>query len=174
MTTARLIVGATLAIWLAQVCVAAEPARPQRFSAVGSIETAFTPGDAIDSLIVNAIDGARDEVLVQAYSFTHRRIARALVRARERGVAVSVLADREQAREFPGRAQQGRRHRRRHAAGNHDHRQLQLHVCRATQQRRKRRRPSGQSAGGARLSQQLDAPEGRMCSVHEGCAVASN
>ena len=64
MTTARLIVGAILAIWLAQVCVAAEPARPQRFSAVGSIETAFTPGDAIDSLIVNAIDGGRDEVLV--------------------------------------------------------------------------------------------------------------
>ena len=104
MTTARLIVGATLAIWLAQVCVAAEPGRPQRFSAVGSIETAFTPGDAIDSLIVNAIDGARDEVLVQAYSFTHRRIARALVRARERGVAVSVLADREQARTLPQNA----------------------------------------------------------------------
>jgi phosphatidylserine/phosphatidylglycerophosphate/cardiolipin synthase-like enzyme len=104
MTTARLIVGATLAIWLAQLCVAAEPARPQRFSAVGSIELAFTPGDAIDSLIVNAIDGARDEVLVQAYSFTHRRIARALVRARERGVAVSVLADREQARTLPQNA----------------------------------------------------------------------
>ena len=107
MTTARLIVGAILAIWLAQVCVAAEPGRPQRFSAVGSIETAFTPGDAIDSLIVNAIDGARDEVLVQAYSFTHRRIARALVRARERGVAVSVLADREQARTLPQNALPG-------------------------------------------------------------------
>jgi phosphatidylserine/phosphatidylglycerophosphate/cardiolipin synthase-like enzyme len=104
MTKSRLIVGATLAIWLAQVSFAAEPARPQRFSAIGSIETAFTPGDAIDSLIVNAIDGARDEVLVQAYSFTHRRIARALVRARERGVAVSVLADREQARALPQNA----------------------------------------------------------------------
>ena len=104
MTKSRLIVGATLAIWLAQVSFAAEPARSQRFSAMGSIETAFTPGDAIDSLIVNAIDGARDEVLVQAYSFTHRRIARALVRARERGVAVSVLADREQARALPQNA----------------------------------------------------------------------
>lgn len=104
MTAARLIVGAILAIGLAQACVAAEPAREQRFPAVGSIETAFTPGDAIDSLIVNAIDGARHEVLVQAYSFTHRRIARALVRARERGVAVSVLADREQASALPQNA----------------------------------------------------------------------
>jgi phosphatidylserine/phosphatidylglycerophosphate/cardiolipin synthase-like enzyme len=41
---------------------------------------------------------------VQAYSFTHRRIARALVRARERGVAVSMLADREQARALPQNA----------------------------------------------------------------------
>lgn len=69
--------------------------------ATGSIEIAFTPGDRIDRLIVSAIDGAHHEVLVLAYSFTDRSIARALVRARERGAVVRVVADREQARSLP-------------------------------------------------------------------------
>jgi phosphatidylserine/phosphatidylglycerophosphate/cardiolipin synthase-like enzyme len=90
-----------MAICLAQASVAGDTSRPQGFPAIGSIEAAFTPGDAIDDLIVGAIDAARSKVLVQAYSFTHRRIARALMRARERGVAVAVLADREQARSLP-------------------------------------------------------------------------
>jgi phosphatidylserine/phosphatidylglycerophosphate/cardiolipin synthase-like enzyme len=108
MTRARLVAGASLAICLAQVSLAAaDPPRLQRFPAVGSIETAFTPGDAIDNLIVGAVDAARSEVLVQAYSFTHRRIAGALVRARERGVAVAVLADLEQARALPQNALPG-------------------------------------------------------------------
>ena len=70
-------------------------------AATGSIEIAFTPGDRIDRLIVSAIDGAHHEVLVLAYSFTDRSIARALVRARERGAVVRVVADREQARSLP-------------------------------------------------------------------------
>jgi phosphatidylserine/phosphatidylglycerophosphate/cardiolipin synthase-like enzyme len=73
----------------------------QRYPAVGSIEIAFTPDDRIDRLIVAAIDAARHEVLVQAYSFTDHSIARALVRARKRGAEVRVVADREQARSLP-------------------------------------------------------------------------
>lgn len=76
----------------------------QRFPATGTIEAAFTPGDAIDNLLIDAIDGAKGEVLVHAYSFTHRRIARALVRAHQRGVSVAVIADREQARALPQNA----------------------------------------------------------------------
>jgi phosphatidylserine/phosphatidylglycerophosphate/cardiolipin synthase-like enzyme len=38
---------------------------------------------------------------MHAYSFTHRRIADALVRAQRRGVAVSVIADSEQSRALP-------------------------------------------------------------------------
>ena len=72
-----------------------------RFPAIGSIEIAFTPGDRIDRIIVGAIDNAQHEVLVLAYSFTDRSIARALVRARERGASVRVVADREQARALP-------------------------------------------------------------------------
>ena len=76
-------------------------AAPRSFPATGNVEIAFTPGDAVDNLIIAAIDRAQSEVLVHAYTFTHRRIAQALVSAKRRGVAVSVLADREQARAVP-------------------------------------------------------------------------
>ena len=76
-------------------------AAPRSFPATGNVEIAFTPGDAVDNLIIAGIDRAQSEVLVQAYTFTHRRIAQALVSAKRRGVAVSVLADREQARAVP-------------------------------------------------------------------------
>jgi phosphatidylserine/phosphatidylglycerophosphate/cardiolipin synthase-like enzyme len=72
-----------------------------RFAAAGSIETAFTPGDRIDNLIIAAIAGAKREVLVNAYSFTQRRIAGALVAARKRGVSVQVIADSQQAATLP-------------------------------------------------------------------------
>ncbi|MEO8740275.1 MAG: phospholipase D family protein [Casimicrobiaceae bacterium] len=92
-------VASLIAAW-SIAAIADTPAHP-RVGATGSIEIAFTPGDRIDRLIVGAIDGARHEVLVLAYSFTDRSIARALVRARERGVSVRVVADREQARALP-------------------------------------------------------------------------
>jgi phosphatidylserine/phosphatidylglycerophosphate/cardiolipin synthase-like enzyme len=72
-----------------------------RFVATGSIETAFTPGDRIDNLIIAAIAAAKREVLVNAYSFTQRRIAGALVAARKRGVSVQVIADSQQAATLP-------------------------------------------------------------------------
>jgi phosphatidylserine/phosphatidylglycerophosphate/cardiolipin synthase-like enzyme len=77
----------------------AEAAR--EFAALGRVELAFTPGDAIDARIVAAIDAAEREVLVLAYTFTQTRIAKALVAAHRRGVAVEVLADRAQTRETP-------------------------------------------------------------------------
>jgi phosphatidylserine/phosphatidylglycerophosphate/cardiolipin synthase-like enzyme len=58
-------------------------------------------GDAIDRLVIAAIDRGRSAVLVHAYTFTHRRIAQALDAARRRAVAVGVLAEREQARSVP-------------------------------------------------------------------------
>ena len=79
----------------------ADAPTPRHYAAAGTVEIAFTPGDAIDNLIVAAIDRAQTEVLVHAYTFTHRKIAQALINARRRGVAVAVLADREQARAVP-------------------------------------------------------------------------
>jgi phosphatidylserine/phosphatidylglycerophosphate/cardiolipin synthase-like enzyme len=89
-----------LALFVAPVADADAPT-PRRYAAAGTVEIAFTPGDAIDNLIVAAIDRAQTEVLVHAYTFTHRKIAQALINARRRGVAVAVLADREQARAVP-------------------------------------------------------------------------
>src|SRR5690606_10717278 len=52
----------------------------------GTIEYAFTPGDDAAGAVVRAIEAAREQVLVQAFSFTHRDIAMALIRAHMRGV----------------------------------------------------------------------------------------
>lgn len=69
--------------------------------ATGTIEVAFTPGDDAGKLIADTIDGAQREVLVQAFSFTHRKIADALIAARNRGVDVKVIADPDQADRIP-------------------------------------------------------------------------
>ena len=74
--------------------------------ATGTIEYAFTPGDDVAGLIVRTIDAAKSQVLVQAYSFTHRDIADALIRAHRRGLDVQIIADREQAGSFESAAMQ--------------------------------------------------------------------
>ena len=61
-----------------------------------SVRVVFTPGDDIAGEIVQAIRHARKQVLVQAFSFTHSDIARALIEAHKRGVEVKLIADREQ------------------------------------------------------------------------------
>lgn len=57
------------------------------------VEAAFTPGDDIAGLIAGHIGRARASVRMQAYLFTDRRIAAALVAARRRGVEVEVIGD---------------------------------------------------------------------------------
>jgi phosphatidylserine/phosphatidylglycerophosphate/cardiolipin synthase-like enzyme len=64
--------------------------------ATGTMEVAFTPGDDAAGLIIGAIGQAQRQILVQAFSFTHEGIARALIAAHKRGVEVKVIADREQ------------------------------------------------------------------------------
>lgn len=73
---------------------AQRPAPPMR--AVGTVQLAFTPWDNAESMIAEAIGAARRQILVQAYSFTSRNLANALIAARQRGVDVRVCADREQ------------------------------------------------------------------------------
>lgn len=65
--------------------------------ATGAIQAAFSPWDDVEGMIVSALNAARRQVLVQAYSFTSRPIAAALIAARRRGVDVRITADREQA-----------------------------------------------------------------------------
>ena len=53
----------------------------------------FTPGDDCAGMIASDIDRAQSQILVQAYSFTNRRIGDALVQAKRRGVDVQVIVD---------------------------------------------------------------------------------
>ena len=68
------------------------PAMPAR----GSVQLAFTPWDDAEGMVVACIGRARQQILVQAFNFTSRALANALVTAKRRGVDVQVMADREQ------------------------------------------------------------------------------
>jgi phosphatidylserine/phosphatidylglycerophosphate/cardiolipin synthase-like enzyme len=57
------------------------------------IRVYFTPGDSAELAIVEQLLGAKDSILVQAYSFTNPAIASALADARKRGVNVVILLD---------------------------------------------------------------------------------
>jgi phosphatidylserine/phosphatidylglycerophosphate/cardiolipin synthase-like enzyme len=74
---------------------------PVTLPATGTVQTAFTPGDDAGKLITDAIDAAQHQVLVQAFSFTHRKIADALVAAKRRGVDVKVISDKNQIHRIP-------------------------------------------------------------------------
>lgn len=63
------------------------------FTEPARVEVAFTPGDDISALIVKRISAAKRTVQVQAYLFTDRTIANALLAARRRGVEVEVIGD---------------------------------------------------------------------------------
>lgn len=64
--------------------------------AQGTLQAAFSPWDNVEGLIVDAIDGAKKQVLVQAYLLTSKPIAAALIAAQRRGISVKVLADANQ------------------------------------------------------------------------------
>ena len=57
------------------------------------VEAAFTPDDDVAALIVKRIGAARHSVRMQAYLFTDRRIANALLAALKRGVQVEIVGD---------------------------------------------------------------------------------
>ncbi|APR99030.2 phospholipase D family protein [Wolbachia endosymbiont of Folsomia candida] len=56
----------------------------------------FTPGENCANQIIDAINRAEESVLVQAFEFTSRPIARSLIQAKERGVNVKVILDESQ------------------------------------------------------------------------------
>ncbi len=53
----------------------------------------FSPNGGCTEAIVNQIDNAKSEILIQAYSFTSTPIAKALVNAHKRGVHVEIILD---------------------------------------------------------------------------------
>jgi len=80
----------------------AAPKAPPVTRARGTVQVGFTPWDDAEAMIVEGIRRARQQILVQAFSFTSRTLANALLAARRRGVDVQVMADREQT--FSGEA----------------------------------------------------------------------
>jgi phosphatidylserine/phosphatidylglycerophosphate/cardiolipin synthase-like enzyme len=86
----------SLCLALAAASAAAAQTKPAPSGSPAVIEVLFTPGDDAAGAIVAAVQRAKSEVLVQAFSFTNKQIARALQRAHARGVRVEVLIDQEQ------------------------------------------------------------------------------
>lgn len=69
---------------------------PAVFPARGTVQVAFTPWDNAEGMIVDSIRRAKHQILLQAFSFTSRVLANALIAAKKRGVDVQVMADRGQ------------------------------------------------------------------------------
>jgi len=62
-----------------------------------AIRVYFSPDGGCTEAIVKELDRASSEIKVQAYSFTSRPIAKALVDAHKRGVKVTVILDKSNA-----------------------------------------------------------------------------
>jgi phosphatidylserine/phosphatidylglycerophosphate/cardiolipin synthase-like enzyme len=62
-------------------------------AAPADVEVAFTPGDDIEGLLVERIGKARSTIRIQAYLFTDRHLANALLAALKRGVKVELIGD---------------------------------------------------------------------------------
>ena len=66
------------------------------FKADTRYRVCFTPYQNCTADIVSLIDQAKESIYVQAYSFTSRPIARALLKAHQRGVKVNIIFDKSQ------------------------------------------------------------------------------
>lgn len=63
---------------------------------VNSLQAAFCPSPACESLAVSAVDAAQERIDVAMYSFTNDALGDALVRAKARGVDVRVVLESQQ------------------------------------------------------------------------------
>jgi phosphatidylserine/phosphatidylglycerophosphate/cardiolipin synthase-like enzyme len=63
------------------------------------VQVYFSPRGGCTEAIVRELNGAQKEILVQAYSFTSKPIAKALVEAHRRGVKTEIILDKSQRRE---------------------------------------------------------------------------
>ena len=81
---------------LAVACLLSLPVQAQQgVPAQGRVEWAFTPWDDAEAAILRVLQEAKKTIYVQAYLFTSRSLAKALIEAKSRGVSVNILTDRE-------------------------------------------------------------------------------
>ena len=60
------------------------------------VQVYFSPNGGAAAAIIKEINGARTEILMQAYSFTSASIAKALIEAHKRGIKVQAILDKSQ------------------------------------------------------------------------------
>ena len=97
------IAGASLRNWAQAKSTA--PAQSTNESAIANeqsssnalITALFSPEDNIQKTLVNTINNAKRNILVQAYLFTDERVGNALIAAHKRGVNVDILLDSDMA-----------------------------------------------------------------------------
>lgn len=69
------------------------PCLSDSFQSTGTIDAYFSPNGGATEAIVDELDAAKQHIMVQAYSFTSKPIAKALNQAHKRGVKVEVILD---------------------------------------------------------------------------------
>ena len=93
MMRAHCLLAAAAAVVLAMPCAALQPGTARAAVVPATAEVYFSPNGGVEAAIVRELDGARGSVRMMAFHFTNKTIARALIRARDRGVDVRVLVD---------------------------------------------------------------------------------
>jgi phosphatidylserine/phosphatidylglycerophosphate/cardiolipin synthase-like enzyme len=82
------------------VCLIPQLSVGKYFFSGSSYEVCFTPHSDCAQLITTAIAQAKEQILVQAYLFTDRLIAKALVAAKKNGVDVQMILDESQIKDY--------------------------------------------------------------------------
>lgn len=59
----------------------------------GDIDVAFSPKQGGQELIIKAINSANKSICMATYSFTSKPISEAIMKAKQRGVAIQVVSD---------------------------------------------------------------------------------
>jgi len=85
-----------LLLSLSALCASAVHAAP---TAADNVRIYFSPRGGCTDAIINEVRQATKTILVQAYTFTSAPIAEALVKASKRGIKITVILDKEQAKE---------------------------------------------------------------------------
>ena len=65
----------------------------ESIKAIGTVEVYFSPNGGAEAAVIRELDRAKTEVLMQAYSFTNKDIARAITAAKKRGVHIEAILD---------------------------------------------------------------------------------
>ena len=78
------------------LCENLQPRWHQSENELSELNVCFTPGQNCELLITKALDKAKNKVLVQAYAFTSKPIADALIKCHQRGVTVKILYETQQ------------------------------------------------------------------------------